>query len=375
MERRKYPKSLIDELQQDTETKSINGVKETIKPVPGQKGEKKYNIVDPYVKMIIQKKIDEGIGSKPFSLNFDRNRPENITYDLTSSKVTRTEKLVEIKHDHYIDTFVYRPVNHNPANPILIYFHGGAWMTGKVEEFGKQMKYIAEQANSTVVFPHYRLAPENPYPAAIDDAIGIIEWVENNHKELGSNTNKVVLSGDSAGGGIINSCIVRLKDTRIIARAVELYPAIDGDLGKYYDWDKYDVCEADEKYAKNRVQRMMNSIVSFENYYLHHKIDPRNEQVNLFNIRDWSKIPPITFIINQYDLIALVTEAFIKKAEKHNVKLNVIKYMGCDHGSLNFFGTEPQAEDMCLEIAKVIKQNAKKDLNYQIKCNTDSNRS
>lgn len=80
----------------------------------------------------------------------------------------------------------------------------------------------------------------------------------------------------------------------------------------------------------------------------------------MFNIRDWNKIPPLTFIINQYDLIALVTEAFVKEALKHNIQLNVIKYMGCDHGSLNFFGTEPQAEDMCLEIAKVIKENGKK---------------
>lgn len=358
MEKRKYPISLINELQSDTQTEVINGVKEIIKPVPGQQGEKKYDIVDPYVKMIIQKKMDEGIGSRPFSLNFDRNRPENITYDLTTSKVVRTEKLIEINNDHYIDTFIYSPTTPKANNPILIYFHGGAWMTGKVEEFGKQMKYIAEQANSTVVFPHYRLAPENPYPAAVDDAMGIIKWVNNNHDKLGSSTEKVVLAGDSAGGGIINSCIIRLKDTSIIARAVELYPAVDGDLGKYYDWNKYDVCAADEKYAKNRVQRMMHSIVSFEKYYLHNKIDPRDEQVNLFNIRDWNKIPPVTFIINQYDLIALVTEAFVKKALKHNVQLNVIKYMGCDHGSLNFFGTEPQAEDMCLEIAKVIRENS-----------------
>lgn len=362
MEKRKYSESLIEELQNDTETKIINGVREVIKPVPGQKGKKRYDIVDPHVKMIIQKKIEEGIGSKPFSLNFDRNRPENITYDLTTSKVVRKEKLIEVDHDHYIDTFIYSPAAPKAENPILIYFHGGAWMTGKVEEFGQQMKYIAEQASSTVIFPNYRLAPENPYPAAVDDAMGIIKWVDNNHDQLGSNANKIVLAGDSAGGGIINSCIVRLKDTSVIAKAVELYPAIDGDLGKYYDWNKYEVCAADEKYAKNRVQRMMHSIISFEEYYLHHKIDPRDEQVNLFNIRDWDKVPPITFIINQYDLIALVTEAFIKKALKHGVQLNVIKYMGCDHGSLNFFGTEPQAEDMCLEIAKAIKESSNNNL-------------
>jgi acetyl esterase len=354
MEQRQYSHTLIEELQTKTMRKVINGVEEIIKPVPGQDGNPKLNIVDPHVKMIIQKKIDEGIGNKPFSLNFDRNRPENITYDLTTSTVKLDEKLVEINGDHYIDTFIYSAENLNHANPILIYFHGGAFMTGKIEEFGKQMKFIAEQAKSTVIFPHYRLAPENPYPAAINDALGIINWVKANHQQLGSDNEKIILAGDSAGGNIINSCFVRLHNTSIIAKAVELYPAIDNDMEKYYKWSKFDVCSKDEKYAKNRVIRMLKSLPAFENNYLHHKIDPRDETVNLFNLRDWGKLPPIIFIVNQYDLLTLVTEKFIKNALEHNADLKVIKYMGCDHGSLNFFGTEPQAEDMCLEIAKII---------------------
>ena len=229
-------------------------------------------------------------------------------------------------------------------------------MTGKIEEFGKQMKYIAEQSQTTVVFPHYRLAPENPYPAAINDALGIIKWATSNHEKLGSHSKKLVLAGDSAGSGLINSCIVLMKDTSIISRAIELYPAIDNNMEPYYDWSKFDVCPEDEQYVKNRVRRMLSSLAGFESNYLHYKLDPRDEVVDLFNIRDWSKIPPLTFILNQYDLITLVAEEFIKQALQHNVDINVIKYMGCDHGSLNFFGTEPQAEDMCIEIAKIIKK-------------------
>lgn len=222
------------------------------------------------------------------------------------------------------------------------------------------MKYIAEQAQTTVVFPHYRLAPENPYPAAIEDVLGIINWVKENHAELGSTNPKMVLAGDSAGSGLINSCIVILKDSSIISRVIELYPAIDNDMAPYYDWQKFAVCAEDEKYVKNRVQRMLNSLTSFEENYLHHQIDPRDEIVNLFNIRNWTKIPPLTFILNQYDLITLVAEEFIKKALQHQIDLNVIKYLGCDHGTLNFFGTEPQAEDMCLEIARVLQDEGKK---------------
>lgn len=359
MTQRKYPKSLVNELQTNSLTKVINGVKETIKVVPGQRGKPQLNIVDPYVKQIVQQKMSEGVGSKTFSLNFDRNRPENITYDLTTSEVKEKESLVEINNAHYIDTFIYQSANINAKNPVLIYLHGGAYMTGKVEEFGKQMKYIAEQAQTTVIFPHYRLAPENPYPAAIEDVLGIISWVKENHTELGSTNPKMVLAGDSAGSGLINSCIVLLKDSSIISQVIELYPAIDNDMTPYYDWQKFTVCAEDEKYVKNRVQRMLNSLPSFEENYLHHRIDPRDEIVNLFNIRNWAKIPPITFILNQYDLITLVAEEFVKKALQHQIEINVIKYLGCDHGTLNFFGTEPQAEDMCLEIARVLRDKGK----------------
>lgn len=360
MTQRQYSKSLVNELQTNSLSQVINGVQEIVKVVPGQRGKPRLDILDPHVKQIIKQKMSEGVGSKPFSLNFDRNRPENITYDLTTSEVLEKESLIEINNDHYIDTFIYQPANMIAKNPVLIYLHGGAYMTGKVEEFGKQMKYIAEQAQTTVVFPHYRLAPENPYPAAIEDVLGIINWVKENHAELGSTNPKMVLAGDSAGSGLINSCIVILKDSSIISRVIELYPAIDNDMAPYYDWQKFAVCAEDEKYVKNRVQRMLNSLTSFEENYLHHQIDPRDEIVNLFNIRNWAKIPPLTFILNQYDLITLVAEEFIKKALQHQIDVNVIKYLGCDHGTLNFFGTEPQAEDMCLEIARVLQDEGKK---------------
>lgn len=359
MGQRQYPETLIEELRTKVSKQVINGVEEFVKPVPGQKGEVKLEIVDPFVKKVIQQKMTEGVGEKIFSLNFDRNRPENVTHDLTTSKIQKNECLVEINGSHYIDTFIYRPVQVNSALPILIYFHGGAYMTGKAEEFSQQMKFIAEQAQTTVVFPCYRLAPENPFPAAVNDALGIVNWVKANHKKLGSGNEKLVLAGDSAGSGLINSCIVLLKKTDFISRVIELYPAIDNDMEPYFDWKKFDVCLEDEKYAKNRVNRMRKSLTSFEDNYLHHRLDPRDEVVNLFNIRNWAKIPPMTFLLNQYDLITLVAEEFIKKALTHDVKVKVLKYLGCDHGTLNFFGLEPQAEDMCLEIAKAIKETSK----------------
>lgn len=152
MTQRQYSKSLVNELQTNSLSQVINGVQEIVKVVPGQRGKPRLDILDPHVKQIIKQKMSEGVGSKPFSLNFDRNRPENITYDLTTSEVLEKESLIEINNDHYIDTFIYQPVNIIAKNPVLIYLHGGAYMTGKVEEFGKQMKYIAEQAQTTVVF-------------------------------------------------------------------------------------------------------------------------------------------------------------------------------------------------------------------------------
>ncbi len=98
-----------------------------------------------------------------WTLSSERYRPDKVTYDLIETPVDCTEQLIPIG-GHKIDIYIYRTANIQPNAPVLVYLHGGGFTAGDIHLFGKQMQYIAEQSGAVVVFPEYRLAPENPFP-------------------------------------------------------------------------------------------------------------------------------------------------------------------------------------------------------------------
>src|SRR3546814_9406588 len=75
---------------------------------------------------------------------------------------------------------VYKPAGTVGALPVLVYFHGGGWMTGSIAGSDRAVRLMANEAKAIIVSVQYRLAPENPYPAAWDDAeeIGRASWGE-----------------------------------------------------------------------------------------------------------------------------------------------------------------------------------------------------
>lgn len=99
------------------------------------------------------------------------------------------------------------PLNANPANAIL-YFHGGGYVTGSIADHRMMCGLLAEATNTKVLIPEYRLAPEHPFPAAVDDALAVYHWLI----KQGFSAGKIILAGDSAGGGLSLATALALKD-------------------------------------------------------------------------------------------------------------------------------------------------------------------
>lgn len=161
-----------------------------------------------------------------WTLSSERYRPDKVTYDLIETPVDCTEQLIPIG-GHKIDIYIYRTANIQPNAPVLVYLHGGGFTAGDIHLFGKQMQYIAEQSGAVVVFPEYRLAPENPFPAPVEDAWGAVQWVHAHAAELGADPAKLMVAGDSAGGSLTNACVLQ-DEKGIIRKIMGIYPSWDG---------------------------------------------------------------------------------------------------------------------------------------------------
>ena len=109
--------------------------------------------------------------------------------------------------------------------PVLVQFHGGGWVIGDLDTHDSMCRYFANEADVIVVAVDYRLAPEHPYPAGIDDAVAATQWVYENAASIGADNTKIAVTGDSAGGNMAAVVAQQLKGK--IAFQMLIYPATD----------------------------------------------------------------------------------------------------------------------------------------------------
>ena len=126
---------------------------------------------------------------------------------------------------------IYRPFGITEPLPSVVYYHGGGWVTGDLESHDGNCRLLAAEARVVVVAVDYRLAPEHPFPAAIDDGIAGYGWVVDHATELGIVADRVGVMGDSAGGtmaAVVAQQVTRNPGDRPAPAAQGLvYPATD----------------------------------------------------------------------------------------------------------------------------------------------------
>src|SRR4051812_35102733 len=117
---------------------------------------------------------------------------------------------------------------HAPA-PVLVFFHGGGWGIGDLDTPDALCAEIARQLQITVVSVDYRLAPEHPFPAAVEDGLAASRWIASSPGEIGHVVTGLVLAGDSAGGNLAAVCAQQLTGELPIPVLVQwlIYPNVD----------------------------------------------------------------------------------------------------------------------------------------------------
>jgi versiconal hemiacetal acetate esterase len=101
---------------------------------------------------------------------------------------------------------IYIPTDVKDPLPVGLYIHSGGWFTGSIEAEDHLCRNIAEKSKIILFSPEYRLAPEHPYPAGLDDCCAAYEWMHDNASKYGGDSKKKFIMGGSAGGNL-TACV------------------------------------------------------------------------------------------------------------------------------------------------------------------------
>ena len=129
-----------------------------------------------------------------------------------------------------------------PPTGVVVYFHGGAFCIGSIGLMDNVARELAHATGATVISVDYRLAPEHPFPAGLDDCESVTRWAIAHAAELGAAPGRVVVAGESAGGNVSATVSLRLRGdkTAALAGQVLMYPVVAGFAERFPSRDEFD---------------------------------------------------------------------------------------------------------------------------------------
>ncbi|HUF74453.1 MAG TPA: alpha/beta hydrolase [Gammaproteobacteria bacterium] len=124
---------------------------------------------------------------------------------------------------------IYRPDGQSEALPVLVWMHAGGYVIGSIAMDDIMARQLAKDIGCAVVSVNYRLAPEHPYPAALEDGYGVLQWVGRKADEEGFDAGRIAVGGASAGGGLAAGLALVARDRDGVRPMFQLliYPDID----------------------------------------------------------------------------------------------------------------------------------------------------
>lgn len=175
--------------------------------------------------------------------------------------------------------------------PVLIYLHGGGWVTLDVDSFDGFCRFLAKQGRCNVLSVEYRLAPEHKFPAAIEDALSVLDWAKANRAGLGGD-GRVGIGGDSAGGNLASvvSILTRSEPHRAPDLQLLIYPAVDLSEQR----DSY------HAFASGHVLERQ-AMEFFVSHYLNHPDEKYDLRVSPLLQPDLSGLPPALIFTAGFD--------------------------------------------------------------------------
>ena len=301
--------------------------------------------LDPQIIAVLKKAEEDGLPS-----------PEHITPEEARENFVKVAKeqfgpvdevhSVEDRDADGVPVRIYRPVETSEPSRALVYFHGGGWVIGSIETHDGLTRAIAKRANCVVISVDYRLAPEHPYPAALEDAWTATRWVIANAAELGLDPEKIGVGGDSVGGALAAIIARKGRDTGTpFAVQLLLYPATSsrGDTPSYSLFSF--------GYGLSRDQMFW-----FWKQYLGEMDGSTDPEVSPAALSDMRRLPRGIVVTAEVDVLRDEAETYAQRMFLSGVETEGYRYEGMIHGFLRMPGLVDRSNKALDEICETLTE-------------------
>jgi acetyl esterase len=236
---------------------------------------------------------------------------------------------------------VYTPVGDGPL-PVLVFFHGGAFFIGSIDTHDPVCRELAARSGWLVVSVEYRLAPEHPYPAGVDDCFAALQWCAANAASIGGDAGHLAVAGDSAGGNLAAVCALRARDEGgpELDLQVLLYPVTDA------------AC-ATPSMTRNGEGYFLTAGAMQMSWGLYAPDEQTRSDAYASPLRapDLSGVAAALVITAEFDPLVDEGDAYAKRLFDAGVPVELTQYDGMIHGFVQMLAITPRATEAIDQVA------------------------
>jgi acetyl esterase len=241
---------------------------------------------------------------------------------------------------------VYRPIAKETL-PALIYFHGGGFVICSLDTHDRECRSLANASGCTVISVNYPLAPENKYPAAVEDAYAATQYVAEHAAEFGIDPQRIAVGGDSAGGNLatVVATLARDRGGPLLKFQLLIYPLVDF----------ADNSPSMQQYAKDYFLTR-ESMDWFTDCYLSNRAAGLEPSASPMNAKDVRGLPPAMILTAEYDPLCDQGEAYARKLQSAGVPVELKRYDGMIHAFFSFSGVIDTAKVALADAASALRR-------------------
>src|SRR5579863_3195428 len=226
---------------------------------------------------------------------------------------------------------------------LIVFYHGGGWVIGGIDESEIIARFMVDDTGAGVVLVDYRLAPEHPFPAPIEDCYDALLWSAQEATKLKV---PVVVAGDSAGGNLATVCAMLVRDQGgpKIALQIMIYPVCDCDMET----------ESYKAFGAGLVLTAADMSWFYDHYLEGDKQKRASPLVSPLRARELKGLPPALIMTAEYDVLRDEAETYGKRLAAAGVKVSIRRYRGVTHGFLRMQNLIDVARHGMADIAAVM---------------------